>query len=125
VQLIVDLNGYLHDFTSALWIVGSILLLMMRRETRKPDVSDGTLVVLARLARTIRRISVPALVITLCTGGVRAATFAHYEHPGEVTRSIIVMLIVKHVIFTAVIAWGVWIHLKSRSISTDRSLESS
>ena len=81
---LIHLNRYVHDFTSAMWVCGSILLWMVCREWGRTGVQSDVSAVLARLVHSIRYLTVPALIITLASGGVRAATFVRYEHVGEV-----------------------------------------
>ena len=114
---LVHTNRYVHDFASALWICGTILMWMIERRPRAEGVGQETLTVLARLARQLWFITVPALVVSLASGGVRAATFARYEHPDEITASTVSILVAKHVVFAALVVWGVWVHWRSSSIA--------
>ncbi len=113
---LIELNRYLHDFASAVWIVGSIVLWMLMKEWRRDGILAETALVIARMAGQMRTITIPALIITLCSGGVRALTFSKYEYVGEITTSVIVSLAVKHVVFALIIGWGVWIHWHWRGI---------
>lgn len=112
---LVHLNRYLHDFTSAMWVCGSILMWMVWRESQRDGVSAETGAMVERLVSKMTYLTIPALLITLASGGVRAFTFARYELVGEVTTSIVAGLVVKHILFALFVAWGVWIHWKSRS----------
>ncbi len=112
---LVHWNRYLHDFTSAMWVCGSILVWMVWRESQRDGVSAETVAVLERLGAKLHYLTGPALLITLASGGIRALTFAKYEHVGEITTSIVVGLVIKHILFTVFVAWGVWVHWKSRS----------
>ena len=91
VKELIDINRYLHDFTSAMWICGSILLWLMLRESRR-GVSAEVVRTLGRLSATMVYVTVPSLIVSLASGGVRAMTFEKYEHVGEVTSSVITML---------------------------------
>lgn len=112
---LIDINRYLHDFASAVWVCGSILLWMMLREARREGISTETAGVLVRLGARFQVLTIPALLITLATGGVRAATFAKYEYVGEITSSVVTGLIVKHILFAVVVGWGIWVHWKTRT----------
>lgn len=114
MRLLVDLNGFLHDFTSALFFCGSILLWFLLRELSRGSVLPETGQALSRLARKLSSVTLPSLIIALATGGVRAATFAEYEYTGEITGAIITALVVKHIVFTAFVACGIWVHWKMR-----------
>ena len=114
MELLIDLNIYLHDFTSAMWVCGSILMWMLMRDATSGDASRDVTEALYRFAVRLRVLTIPSLCITLASGGIRAATFSTYEHAGPITTSVIVFLIIKHIAFAAFVAWGVWIHWKSR-----------
>ncbi len=115
IKELIEMNRYLHDFTSALWVCGSILLWMLRRELMRTELSSETRTVLARLVGKLFPITLTALAVTLASGGIRALTFAEYEHVGAITTLTIVTLVVKHVAFTAFVAWGLWIHWQLRA----------
>ncbi len=114
MAIVFDLNRYLHDFTSALWVAGSILIWLMMREGTTSEPGPETQTILARLISQVRFMTIPALVLTLCTGGVRAVTFEQYELVGDLNNAVIATLIIKHIAFTIFVSWGIWIHWKSR-----------
>jgi uncharacterized membrane protein len=98
-----------------MWICGCLLMWWLGREASREDRSLETRGALLVLALRLRVLTIPSLVITLAAGGVRAFTFAEYEYVGPVTTGVIVSLVIKHIFFTAVVAWGVWIHWKVRA----------
>lgn len=117
---LLELNRYAHDFTAAMWVCGSILIWMLCREVKIQNIVSDTLRTFARTTRKISFITIPSLFIALGSGGVRALTFKDYEYNGEITRELIIMLIVKHALFTAFIIWGIVIHVKSYGLDASR-----
>lgn len=117
---LLELNRYAHDFTAAMWVCGSILIWMLCREVKIQNIMDDTLKTFARTARKISILTIPSLFITLASGGVRALTFKEYEYNGEITSQLILMLIVKHALFTAFIIWGIVIHVKAFGLEATR-----
>ncbi len=113
---ILELNRYAHDFTSAMWVCGCILIWRLCTETKREGALAETKAVLSRLIGNLKALTLPSLVITLVSGGIRALTFSKYEYEGEITTSVIAVLIVKHVFFAAVVAWGTGIHWGSRRV---------
>ena len=114
---LIEINQYLHDFASAMWVCGSILMWLLLREYGREGAFPDARGTVMRIAGKLRFLTIPALLVTLASGGVRAGTFAGYEHSGEVTTSAIVTLAAKHVVFAAFVAWGLWVHWRGR---TDR-----
>lgn len=117
LQELLELNRYMHDFTAAMWVCGSILIWLLCREAIRLDVQSETVRVLRRLAGKISLITIPSLLIALASGGVRAVTFKRYEYVGEITTPLITILVVKHVLFALFVAWGVWMHVRSRKLA--------
>ncbi len=114
---LLEFNRYAHDFTSAMWVCGSILIWMLAREAGRLDPLGESRPILLRLAGRMSLLTVPSLVITLASGGVRAVTFTRYEYAGEITTGLVVSLVVKHVLFAGVVAWGVCVHVRSRKLA--------
>ncbi len=115
---LLGLNRYLHDFASAMWVCGSILLWLVVREARQArgsqtEIGNGQSAI-GNLARKLWFLTVPSLAVSLTTGAVRAATFARYEHPGQVTASVVAVLVAKHVLFAVFAVWAVRVHWLSR-----------
>ncbi len=113
---LLELNRYVHDFTSAMWFCGSILMFLMVREARRLDASVEAGRAVLRVAGRIGYLTVPSLLITLVSGGVRAVTFTTYEYVGEVTSALVAILVVKHVLFAAIVTWGIWVHVTRRKL---------
>ena len=111
---VANLNAYLHDFTSALWVCGSVLLFWLGRELRPLEPASATAAVLRRLVIQLKRLTVPGLIITLLSGGGRALMFERWEYGAPLTRDVVMLLIVKHIFFAGVVGWGVWVHAKVR-----------
>jgi len=111
---LVELNRYLHDFASALFFAGSLVIYLVWRESRRDGCSAETRQALHGAAAGMWYLTIPSLVIALASGGVRAATFTKYEYVGEITNSIIIILIAKHIFYTIFVAGGIWVHWKAR-----------
>jgi uncharacterized membrane protein len=111
---LVELNRYVHDFSAAMWTCGAVAVwLIVRAARRDEDARPG----LVGVATGLFWVTVPALVIALASGGVRAATYTSYEYTGPVTSALVAILTVKHVAFTAVVAWGLWVHVAARRLA--------
>ncbi len=121
---LLELNRYAHDFGAALWVSGSLLLWLLCREVMNHDPVAEARRALLRFAGKLSYLTVPALVIALASGGVRALTFRKYEYVGEITQSLITLLIVKHVLFLAVIGWGIGMHVRARRLDVRGTGES-
>lgn len=121
---LLELNRYAHDFGAALWVSGSLLLWMLCREVMSHGPVAEARRDLLRFAGKISYLTVPALVIALISGGVRAFTFQKYEYVGEITQSLVTLLIVKHVLFVIVIGWGIGMHVRARRLAVDGARDS-
>ncbi len=113
---LVALNRYAHDFAAAMWVCGSFLIWLSCREIRRSTLPAEAARSLAHLASRLVWLTIPSLVVTLVSGGVRAAAYVSYEYTGEITGRLIAMLAVKHVVYAAVVTWGIWVHVASRRL---------
>lgn len=113
---LLELNRYLHDFSSAMWVCGCILVWLLWREARRGGTSPETADTLLRFACNLSYLTIPSLLVSLASGGVRAATFASHEHVGPVSGGTIAILAVKHVFFTILVVWGIRVHWRSRGL---------
>jgi len=121
VREIANLNAYLHDFTSALWVCGSLLLWWLGRELRGLNQDSQASAALRRIVLRLKRVTVPSLVLALLFGVVRAMLFERYEYGAPLTRDIVILLVLKHIVFAGVVAWGLWIHATVRGPGRERS----
>ena len=113
MKVLIDINRYMHDFAAAMWVCGSILMWLLLQERRRGPALPDVAGVLAGITRKLRFVTIPSLFLSLATGGLRAATFVRYENPGEVTAATVMALVVKHVVFAGLVAWGLWVHRRS------------
>ena len=113
---LVELNRYVHDFASAVWVSGSVVIWLLCREIRLLESLSEAALALGRVARRFAFLTIPALIVTLVTGGIRAATYSRYEHTGEITAAMVWVLVAKHLVFAAFVAWGLWVHRASRKL---------
>jgi ABC-type Co2+ transport system permease subunit len=109
----VELNKYLHDSSAAMWICLAIVTWLLCRLARRADAAAHELAV---VAAGLGSLMTPALVVALATGGARAAAYTTYEYRGEITGTMIAILAVKHAIFAASVAWGVWVLVAARRL---------
>jgi uncharacterized membrane protein len=119
VSALVELNKYVHDFSAAMWTCGAVVIWLISRAARR---DAAALPGLAGVARSLHWVTIPALVISLVSGGVRAATYTSYEYTGAITSGLIAILAVKHVVFAAVVIWGLWVHAGARRLAKGVSI---
>jgi len=113
VRELIELNRWIHDFTAAMWCCGSILIWVLCREAvRARSVAEAAQRILSSASK-VSILTIPSLVITLASGGIRALTFTTYEYVGEISTSMITILVVKHVVFVGVIVWGIVVHRRA------------
>lgn len=113
---LVELNRYVHDFSAAVWVSGSVVIWLLCREIRQLGSLSEATRALGRVARRFAFLTIPALIVTLATGGIRAAAYSSYEHTGEITAAMVAVLVAKHIAFAAFVAWGLWVHTASRKL---------
>ena len=113
MAIFVLLNNFLHDFSAAGWLFGSVLLWSMMRK----DISNpGAERFVAESLKTVlflMRLSLAGIVVF---GVVRTLAYKTYEWNAAAGQSQITLLIIKHVIFTVVFAVGLVYYIGARKL---------
>ena len=113
MAILVLLNNFLHDFSAAGWLFGSVLLWsMMRKDISNPGagrfIADSLKTVLF-----LMRLSLAGIVVF---GVVRTLAYKTYEWNAAAGQSQITLHIIKHVIFTGVFAVGLIYYIRARKL---------
>jgi uncharacterized membrane protein len=104
MAILILLNNFLHDFSAAGWLFGSVLLWSILRNN-VPDQGAGKQI--ADILKTILLLMKLSLGGIVLFGIIRAVAYSQYEWNVAAGDSQVTLLIVKHVILTAVFVLGV------------------
>ena len=104
---LVLLNNFMHDFSAAGWLAGTIVLWLMQRPPTEraltfPDV-----------LRAMRGFMAFALFGIVVFGAVRAAAYKTYEWNPAAGDAQVTLLIVKHIVFTVLFVPGVVVTVRA------------
>lgn len=108
------LNAFVHDVATGTWIGTLVLLTVLHAEARTPawQMASGLVPGLERKFLVLTWVS---LAVIIATGGIRMLTWKVFGWTGDMERSRIQLLKVKHallgVVFAAGTAYQVWIVL--------------
>ncbi len=113
MAILILLNNFMHDFSAAGWLFGSVLLWsMMRKDITNPEAgrffADSLKTVLF-----LMRLSFAGIVVF---GIVRTLAYKTYEWNAAAGQSQLTLLIVKHVILTGVFLVGLIYYIKARKL---------
>jgi uncharacterized membrane protein len=108
---LVMLNNWMHDFSAAGWVVGSILVWWVVREAPECDSGRSFAARVVGLLMSVMRWSLAGVV---GFGVVRALTYRQFEYSEAAGDGQLVVLGVKHVLLTVVFVYGVIWYLKGR-----------
>ena len=124
MEVLAELNRYLHYFSLAMWTSGTILIWMIQRNLHRmlpaqacaelPSRKARATVALGLLEFRLWFVTIPSLVIALTTGAILAVTFALHEHVADLTPPMATLLAARCLLFALAIIWGVWIHWRRR-----------
>ena len=113
MAILILLNNFMHDFSAAGWLFGSVLLWsMMRKEISNPGAGKF----LADSLKTVlflMRLSFAGIVVF---GIVRTLAYKTYEWNAAAGQSQLTLLIVKHVILTGVFVVGLIYYIRARKL---------
>ena len=108
--LAVMLNNFMHDFSAAGWLIAAVLMWrLLKREL--PVDSDGRDAVLD-MFRLLNRFMWWTLAGIVGFGVIRLLAYTRYEWNPQAGDAQVTMLIIKHIVLTAIFAWGVWIWIR-------------
>ncbi len=113
MSTLVLLNNFLHDFSAAGWLFGSVILWSL---LRKEIDSDSNGLLLADVLKTVlflMRISVVGIVVF---GVVRTLAYKTYEWNAAAGQSQITLLIIKHVFLAGIFGWGLFYYIRARTL---------
>lgn len=116
MAILVLLNNFMHDFSAAGWILCSIILWFILKKISSGQGrlnSDNSGRILIELLRIIR------LLMLICAGGIvvfgaiRTIAYKEYEWSDAAGEAQVTLLIIKHIILTAVFVFGVIYYRKA------------
>jgi hypothetical protein len=111
--LLVLLNNFMHDFSAAGWLFGTVILWVVVKNQKKGDRHHPTVIAVTRATR---------LLMLYCLGGivgfgiVRLLAYKQYEWSAAAGEAQVTLLIVKHILLTAIFIFGVVFFRKTRHI---------
>lgn len=109
MALLVLLNNFLHDFSAAGWIFGTVLAWTLLRRSRA-EASDP----LKTFMRPILRLMGASLAGIILFGFFRALAYRRYEWSVLAGHGQVTLLLIKHVVLAALVAVGLVIVSKAR-----------
>ncbi len=111
------LNAFVHDVATGTWIGTLVLLTILHQETQKPAWLLASALV-PGLERKFLALTWVSLAVIMATGVVRVVTWKVFGWTGDMERSRIRLLKVKHallgIVFAAGTAWQVAMVYSSR-----------
>jgi TRAP-type mannitol/chloroaromatic compound transport system permease small subunit len=113
LALWILLNNFLHDFSAAGWLFGSILLGAILKKRSQFENSSGFANSMMKTVLFLMNISVAGIVVF---GIIRAVAYKSFEWSVEAGNGQLTLLVVKHVIFTVIFIAGLIQYLKALKI---------
>jgi len=99
LAVLVMLNNYLHDLSTAVFAVSVFTAHILCRSVAMREAPA----VLRPVAQALVRVAMGALVWTLAGGAVRAAAYRKYEWMEAAGRGQVAALVLKHVILVSLV----------------------
>ena len=111
---LVLFNNFMHDFSAAGWVFCTVILWILLRK-KYPSTVDAQTVLADTLRTTVwlMRFSVIGIVFF---GITRTLAYKTYEWNAAAGDTQVTLLIVKHIVFTAIFAVGVVFYVKAMKV---------
>ncbi len=103
MTIVVMLNNFLHDFSAAGWIFGTVLLWTMIRKKIPGGDAGATIIQVLKQVILLMGLSLAGVVIF---GVFRALAYQKYEWNAAAGEAQVTLLIVKHIILAGVLVLG-------------------
>ena len=113
MAILVLLNNFLHDFSAAGWLFGTVLLWLILR--KRNHNSEANRIILEMLTMILFLMLLCFMGIVLF-GVMRALAYKSYEWNAAAGQSQVTLLIVKHIIFTLFFLPGVVFYIKAKRL---------
>ena len=110
IELLITINNFAHDFVSAIFIAGIILLVILAREVEKHQSSE-TLALYSSVSRKFSPLILISLVLIFVFGYFRLLTY-DYQMPDNFAQSRVNILIIKHILLLGIVGYGAYLHFK-------------
>lgn len=111
MAILVLLNNFLHDFSAAGWLFGTVLLWLVLRKINRNSKIQSIIPEILTMILFLMQLSFVGIVLF---GIIRALAYKSYEWNAAAGQSQVTLLIVKHVIFTLFFLPGVIFYIKTR-----------
>ncbi|MFC1592165.1 hypothetical protein ACFL43_06545 [Thermodesulfobacteriota bacterium] len=114
---LVVLNNWLHDFSAAGWIFGTVLLWYLARS--EIPAGDAGKIIAGMLKKVL-------MMTRLCLGGIvffgafRAVAYKQYEWNAAAGEDQMTVLMIKHVVLAAIVAAGLVLYIKAGNVLKQR-----
>lgn len=113
MALWILLNNFLHDFSAAGWLFGSVLLWAILKKRSQFENSTRFANSMTKTVLYLMNISVVGIIVF---GIIRAVAYKSFEWSVEAGNGQLTLLIVKHVIFTVIFIAGLIQYMKALKI---------
>lgn len=110
MALLILLNNFLHDFSAAGWLVGTVLLWSIFKKGVPPIDDGGTVTGILKTILILMRVSLIGIIIF---GLARAFAYKTYEWNEAAGQGQVTLLIVKHIVFTAIFVPGLVYYIRT------------
>jgi hypothetical protein len=120
LAILVLLNNFLHDFSAAGWLFGTVLLWSIFRKRNPESENNNLMVKMLTIIIFLMQLSFIGIVFF---GIIRAIAYKSYEWNAAAGQNQVTLLIVKHVIFTLVFLPGAVFYIKARRLIRKARIE--
>jgi uncharacterized membrane protein len=106
LNILLAINRYGHDFSSAMWVAGIFFLYILNKEAkvrRNPILSEFVF----RIYRKLNVLLWVSFVLILLCGTVRAVTYRQFEWNENMGQYQVWLLLIKHIVFFFIVVLGI------------------
>lgn len=112
IDILITANIFIHDFASAMFIAGIILLAILVSEVERQR-SKETLSLYRSVSKKFSPLILISLVLIFICGFFRLLYY-DYQIPDDFAQTRVNLLMIKHILLSIIVGYGIYLHFKLR-----------
>lgn len=117
IDILITVNTFVHDFASAMFLAGVIILAILAKEVEKQQ-SKETLGLYRTVSGKFSPLILISLVLIIICGVIRLIYY-DYQIPADFARTRVNILVIKHILLSVIVGYGIYLHFKLKKRLND------
>ena len=117
IDILITVNTFVHDFASAMFIAGVIILVILAKEVEKRQSKETLELYRSVFGKFSPLILISLVLIIIC--GVVRLVYYDYQVPADFARTRVDILVIKHILLSVIVGYDIYLHFKLKKRLND------